>query len=154
MRFLIQIAYIFGYVSIPLITHFCATLYIPFTSLSLSFISPSLPLYISPYTFLSPSLSLLSIILFGVSNGRFRPCLCYILAYISYLFNVRVPIEKKPSTTRSIWNCVAQMMCCRVNIAIPGSKVKASNSDYIIYNKRKTWQNVVMKIKYILKQKF
>ena len=47
---------------------------IPFTPLSfspsLSYLS--LPLYISPSTFLS--LSLLSIILFGVSNGRFRPC--------------------------------------------------------------------------------
>ena len=50
---------------------------IPFTSLSLSLSYLSLPLYISPSTFLfslSPSLSLLSIILFGVSNGRFRPC--------------------------------------------------------------------------------
>ena len=62
------------------------TLSIPFTSLSLSPLSLSnslslsylsLPLYISPSTFLSlsPSLSLLSFILFGVSNGRFRPCL-------------------------------------------------------------------------------
>ena len=64
-------------------------LFIPFTSLSLSPLFPfhlsipftslsylSLPLYISPFTFLSlsPSLSLLSIILFGVSNVRFRPC--------------------------------------------------------------------------------
>ena len=40
---------------------------IPFTSLP-----PSLSLYIFPSTFLS--LSLLFIILFGVSNGRFRPC--------------------------------------------------------------------------------
>ena len=48
---------------------------IPFTSLSLS--SLSLPLYISPSTFLS--LSLFSNILFGVSNGRFRPC------FITYL---------------------------------------------------------------------
>ena len=39
-------------------------------SLSLSYLS--LPLYISTSTFLS--LSLLSIILFGLSNGRFRPC--------------------------------------------------------------------------------
>ena len=61
---------------------------IPFTSLSLSLplfpslypsLSPSLsisylslPLYIFRSTFLS--LSLLFIILFGVSNGRFRPC--------------------------------------------------------------------------------
>ena len=49
---------------------------IPFTSLSLylylSYIS--LPHSISPSTFLSLSL-LLSVILFGVSNGRFRPCL-------------------------------------------------------------------------------
>ena len=47
---------------------------IPFTSLSLSPLSLylSLPLYISPSTFLS--LSLLSIILLGVSNGRIRPC--------------------------------------------------------------------------------
>ena len=43
---------------------------IPFTSLSYYL---SLPLYIFPSTFLSLSL-LLSIILFGVSNGRFRPC--------------------------------------------------------------------------------
>ena len=50
---------------------------ITFTSLFLSPLSLSLylslPLYISPFTFLS--LSLLSIILLGVSNGRFRPCL-------------------------------------------------------------------------------
>ena len=73
--------------------HFCIPftslslhLSIPFSSLSLSPLYPfhltlslslflsylSLPLYISPSTFLS--LSLLSIILFGVSNGRFRPC--------------------------------------------------------------------------------
>ena len=39
-------------------------------SLSLSYLF--LPLYIFPSTFLS--LSLLFIILFGVSNGRFRPC--------------------------------------------------------------------------------
>ena len=59
------------------------SLYIPFT-LSLSFLS--LPLSISlllPFSLsLSPSRSLLSIILFGVSNGRFRPCdfynyMCY-----------------------------------------------------------------------------
>ena len=45
-------------------------------SLSLSLYYLSLPLYISPSTLLSLSflLSLLSIILFGVSNGRFRPC--------------------------------------------------------------------------------
>jgi len=48
-------------------------------SLSLSLSPPSLsllsflPLYISPSTFLSLHL-LLSIILFGVSNGRFSPC--------------------------------------------------------------------------------
>ena len=46
-------------------------------SLSLSLLSLP-PLYISSTTFLSPSLSpslsLLSIILFGVSIGRFRPC--------------------------------------------------------------------------------
>ena len=58
----------------------------PFTSLSLSPLYPfhlslsllSLPpsLYLSFYLSfsLSPSLCLLSIILFGVSNGRFRPC--------------------------------------------------------------------------------
>ena len=45
------------------------TLSIPFTSPSYL----SLPVYISPSTFLSLSL-LLYIILFGVSNGRFRPC--------------------------------------------------------------------------------
>ena len=52
-------------------------------SLSLSHSLLSLPpllylsiyLSLSPSTFLSSSLSLLSIILFGVSNGRFRPCL-------------------------------------------------------------------------------
>ena len=47
------------------------TLCIPFTSLSYL----SLPLYISPSTFLS--LSLLSIILLSVSNERFRPCFIY-----------------------------------------------------------------------------
>ena len=49
------------------------SLFISLTSLSLSYLS--LPLYISPSTFLSLSLllCLLSIILFGVSNGLFRP---------------------------------------------------------------------------------
>jgi hypothetical protein len=45
---------------------------IPFTILSLYLSYPSLPLYIFPSTFLS--LSLLSIILFGVYNGGFHPC--------------------------------------------------------------------------------
>ena len=51
--------------------------YSPFHSLSLYpfhlslFLSLSLSFYLS----LSPSLSLVSITLFGVSNGRFRPCL-------------------------------------------------------------------------------
>ena len=56
----------------------------PFTSLSLSLSYLSLPLYISPSTF--PSLSLLlSIILFGISNRRFRPCLILnIFAFIHY----------------------------------------------------------------------
>ena len=66
-------------------------------SLSLSLPLPlsylSFPLYISPSTFLS--LSLLSIILFGVSNGRFRPCFYYNLTestnlkkniYFNYVF--------------------------------------------------------------------
>ena len=43
--------------------------------LSLSLISPSLSITLLLPFSLSPSLSLLSIILFGVSNGRFRPCL-------------------------------------------------------------------------------
>ena len=55
---------------------FTLSLTIPFTSipftLSLSYLSPSL--YLSFYLSFSPSLSLLSIILFGVSYGRFRPC--------------------------------------------------------------------------------
>ena len=52
-------------------------------SLSLSLISPP-SLYLSFYLslYLSPSLSLLSIILFGVSNGRFRPCYATILYFI------------------------------------------------------------------------
>ena len=60
---------------------------IPFTSLYLS-----LPLYISPSNFLS--LSLLSIILFGISNRRFRPCLKTILYFfwfvISYIFKSKM----------------------------------------------------------------
>ena len=52
-------------------TSLTLTLSLSFTlSIFLSYLS--LPLYISPCTFLS--LSLLSIIFFGVSNGRFRPC--------------------------------------------------------------------------------
>ena len=60
---------------------FTLSLYIPYISLSLSLSLSlsylSLPLYISPSSFLSlsPSLYLLSMILFGVSTGRFRPCL-------------------------------------------------------------------------------
>ena len=54
------------------------SLYISLTSLSLFLSYLFLPLYIYPSTFLSlslsPSLSLLYIIHFGVSNGRFRPC--------------------------------------------------------------------------------
>ena len=65
------------------------TLSIPFTSLSLSlFLSLSLSLSVlslPPSLYLSfflsfsfsPSLSLLSIFNFGVSNGRFHPCLSY-----------------------------------------------------------------------------
>ena len=56
-------------------------IYFPFHSLSLypfhlSLLSLPHSLYFSFYLSfsLSPSLSLLSIILFGVSNGRFRPC--------------------------------------------------------------------------------
>ena len=58
----------FGYASIPINLTFSAWFF-------------SLPLYISPSTFLFLSL-LLSIILFGVSNGRFRPCFVIML----YLF--------------------------------------------------------------------
>ena len=43
-------------------------------SLSLSLISPTLSISLLLSFFLSHSLCLLSIILFGVSNGRFRPC--------------------------------------------------------------------------------
>ena len=51
-----------------------------FTSLSLSLISLSL--------YLSPSLSLPSSFLSGVSNGRFRPCYCYYygIVYQYYIF--------------------------------------------------------------------
>ena len=65
---------------------------IPFTSLSLSplfLFYLSLPLYISPSTFLSP-LSLLSIILFGVSNGRFRPCFYYELIVSNYHLQINL----------------------------------------------------------------
>ena len=44
-------------------------------SLSLSLLSFPPSLYLSFYLSLSSSLSLLSFILFGVSNGCFRPCL-------------------------------------------------------------------------------
>ena len=52
------------------------TLSIPFNSLSLSLLSLPSSLYLSFYLSFSlfPSLSLLSIILFGISNGRFCPC--------------------------------------------------------------------------------
>ena len=60
-------------------------------SLSFQLLSLPPPLYLSIYLSLSPSLSLLSIILFGVSNGRFRPCL-----YIGVQFQLQigVPINK------------------------------------------------------------
>ena len=77
----------------------------PFLSLFLS-LSPSLTLYLSllsqpPSLYLSfylsfsisPSLCLLSIILFGVSNGRFRPCY-YSASFdfsISYLQEIYLP---------------------------------------------------------------
>ena len=43
-------------------------------------------LYLSFYLSFPPSLSLLSIILFGVSNGRFRPCF-YIMLRENYSLN-------------------------------------------------------------------
>ena len=61
---------------------------------SRAFCRTSLPLYISPSNFLS--LSLLSIILFGVSNERFRPCFSkkigkfhlWELGYYSFLMHI------------------------------------------------------------------
>ena len=66
----------FPFTSLSLSPLYPFHLSIPFTSLSLS-LYLSRTLYISPSTFLSlsPSLPLLSIILFDVSNGRFRPYL-------------------------------------------------------------------------------
>ena len=77
---------------------------IPFTSLSLSPLSLSLlslppSLYLSFYLSfsLSPSLSYLSIILFGVSNGRFSPCLGKKsqLILFSHLFGVEEDMKSK-----------------------------------------------------------
>ena len=84
---------------------FTHTLYFPY--ISLSYIS--LPLYISPSTFLylSPSLSLLSINLFGVSNGRFRPCYFGNIARAdtiplkAHIFNFSRVISFKPFITCS-----------------------------------------------------
>ena len=55
----------------------------PFTSLYLSLSYLSLPLYISHSTFLSLSL-LLCVILFGVSNGRFRPCFIWNAKFLDF----------------------------------------------------------------------
>ena len=60
--------------------------FLSFSPLSLSLYYLSLHLYISPSTFLSLSL-LLSIILFGVSNGRFRPC--SFKSQMIYLFSLK-----------------------------------------------------------------
>ena len=60
-------------------------------TLSLLSIPPSLylSLYLSFSFSFSPSLSLLSIIFFGVSNGRFRPCFSFNsgLFYLIYFFH-------------------------------------------------------------------
>ena len=78
----------------------------PFTYLSLSPLSLlSLPpsLYISFYLSFSfsPSLCLLSIILFGVSNGRFRPCY-YNIVYIKRDF--------------TIWEKMGSILCNTANV--------------------------------------
>ena len=66
------------------------SLFMSITSLSLSHSLSylSLPLYIFPSTFLS--LSLLSIIIFGVSNGSFRPC-----SFENTIFRFKV-LNQKP----------------------------------------------------------
>ena len=90
------------HLSIPFTSLSLSTLYpfhlsIPFTSLSLSPLSLSLlslppSLYLSFYLSfsLSPSLCLLSSILFGVSNGRFRPCL---ISHLHFYFTINNIIE-------------------------------------------------------------
>ena len=57
------------------VKNFSSSLSSSFHSLSLSLLYLPPSLYLSYYLSLSPSLSLLSIILFCVSNGRFLPCL-------------------------------------------------------------------------------
>ena len=74
---------------------FTLSLYIPFTSLFLSLLSlpPSLYLSFLLSLSLSPSLSLLSIILFGASNGRFHPC------FLKNCFEISLMMKKLPNTT-------------------------------------------------------
>ena len=69
-------------------------------SLSLSLISP-FPLYLSFYLSfsLSPSLSLLSIILFCVSNRRFRPCFRRVAKHLKN-FSVNA---RKMNEERNFW---------------------------------------------------
>ena len=92
---------------------FTLSLYRPYISLSLSLLYLPPCLYLTLYLSLYPTLSLLFIILFGVSNGRFRPCyLCnicsfflapnrpsrpstYIYIYINFIFRYMVGGEEK-----------------------------------------------------------
>ena len=105
MRFISRFGRFYEECTLPFTLSLSLSLSIPFTSLSLSPLYLSLTLFSLPPSLylsfylsfsLSPSFSLLSIILFDVSNGRFRPC-CLIIgkcsfAVIGYILVYRAPL--------------------------------------------------------------
>ena len=89
-------------------------------SLSLSLSYLSLSLYISPNTFLSLSLFLLSIILFGVSNGRFRPCF---LQFVHNLYVQGFNMSQKMARKYNLFMSMTWKLPFSTSIAIFGDSV-------------------------------